>query len=86
MPRSGTTLTEKILARHPKVAGAGELNEIPSALHRLGMTRNTANYPALLKELTAPQIAQAAEGYLAKIRDLCGPEPERLVDKLPGNS
>ena len=37
MPRSGTTLVEQILASHPKVFGAGELNHIVSAVAKLAL-------------------------------------------------
>ena len=36
MPRSGTTLVESILDRHPSVHAGGELAEIPLSVHRAG--------------------------------------------------
>jgi tetratricopeptide (TPR) repeat protein len=35
MPRSGSTLVEQILASHPQVFGAGEINEIPRLVSQL---------------------------------------------------
>jgi hypothetical protein len=36
MPRSGTTLTEQILASHPQIHGAGELRDVGAAWQSLG--------------------------------------------------
>ncbi|MCG3169787.1 MAG: hypothetical protein CALGDGBN_01310 [Pseudomonadales bacterium] len=35
-PRSGTTLVEQILSRHPRIAGGGELKFLPLMRHALG--------------------------------------------------
>jgi hypothetical protein len=35
MPRSGSTLVEQILASHPKVFGAGEIDDFEQALVQL---------------------------------------------------
>jgi tetratricopeptide (TPR) repeat protein len=80
MPRSGTSLVEQILASHPRVAGAGELQAIPDVVAALG-----GAYPEGL-----PTLAQAdglhgiALTYLDRLRDLA-PSAERVVDKMPGN-
>ena len=42
MPRSGTTLTEQIIASHPDVYGAGELHDLLRIAER-----NSARTPAL---------------------------------------
>ena len=86
MPRSGTTLTERIMARHPSVAGAGELTAITDGLRDLGMTPNGSNFPAFLENLTPEQVAEAAQAYLEKLRAVGGSEARHIVDKLPGNA
>ncbi len=74
LPRSGTTLTERILARHSQVAGAGEL----------GFWDNTG--PALLHaKAPAQQAAAAGAGYVARLRDVDG-QALRVVDKNPFNT
>ncbi|MBL8266998.1 tetratricopeptide repeat-containing sulfotransferase family protein, partial [Steroidobacter sp.] len=51
MPRSGTTLTEQILASHPQVFGAGELPDLPRILKGL-----RPGYPANVAGFDAPRL------------------------------
>ena len=90
MPRSGTTLTESIIAAHPQGGGAGELED----LARLSgeFTRHVAyrsenkGYPENIRFLTPELAAEMAEDYLAKLRHMSNrPGAERVVDKMPGN-
>ena len=72
VPRSGTSLTEEILASHPDAHGAGELNEIASGLrHR-----------------SQEALDAAAAPYLARLRELAAescPDALRVTDKMPHN-
>jgi tetratricopeptide (TPR) repeat protein len=86
MPRSGTTLTEQILATHPKGDGAGELTDI-SDLSRIIDNRNIDDplpYPQNIECLTEERAIELASRYLARINELC-PGSARVVDKMPGN-
>jgi len=78
MIRSGTTLLDQILSRHPSVASAGELNYWTGA--RPG---------ALLKEFLNGHIDQAhAEDVCREYRLLlkrAGPAKKRIIDKMPMN-
>jgi tetratricopeptide (TPR) repeat protein len=76
MPRSGTTLTEMIIAAHPKAAGVGESSMLNRLAHR--------NPPERLGEQEVID-AYAAE-YLAMLR-AAAPDPKvtRVVDKMPEN-
>lgn len=76
LPRAGTTLTERIFARHPQIEGAGELN----------FWENTGR--GLLASLEHGRDADAvavAEAYLARLRQEAGPETRCVVDKNPFN-
>jgi tetratricopeptide (TPR) repeat protein len=77
MPRSGTSLTEQILASHPAVFGAGELSFWQSAF---------AKYEAAgLKDHGGAQlIPSMARDYLDRLTALSGDAP-RVVDKMPLN-
>jgi tetratricopeptide (TPR) repeat protein len=77
MPRSGTTLTEQILASHPAVFGAGELTFWQSAF---------AEYEAggLKAESSASLIPRLARDYLEHLTALSG-DALRVVDKMPAN-
>ena len=85
MPRSGTTLMERIIASHPHGAGAGELPEMP----RLGkeiFPADDRRRPAARAraQLTASKINEYADSYLNVLRQ-GRPEARRIVDKMPSN-
>ena len=78
MPRSGTSLTEQILASHPRAVGAGELGEIGQINRWL---RNRHGYP---EKLPREQLKEAAKGYLTHVGRI-GKGVARVTDKMPGN-
>ena len=85
MPRSGTTLVERILGSHPSVHAAGELPNFGFLLKRMSGSRT----PALLDADTlrgAASIAPAELGraYIESTRPGTGHTP-RFIDKLPHN-
>jgi len=79
MPRSGTTLTEQILASHPLVFGAGERGFMSQIADRL---RRESGYPRGRVQGTA--LAAAAAYYLEAIGRLDADAP-RVTDKMPAN-
>lgn len=72
MPRSGTTLTEQILASHPDVFGAGEANIWSLIDQRYG------NY-------TQMNPHKRGEYFIEFICERCPDDPKRIVDKTPIN-
>jgi tetratricopeptide (TPR) repeat protein len=85
MPRSGTTLTEQILASHPEVAAAGELSAIFSIGAQVENLVGTGRkYPEAVADLTGDQIAALAEQYLA-VLDKASSNSRYVTDKLPFN-
>lgn len=78
MPRSGTTLTEQILASHPKAAGAGELSEVSQIV---GWLTAQHDYP---EKLPVERLKEAAAGYLKHVGKV-GRGAARVTDKMPGN-
>jgi tetratricopeptide (TPR) repeat protein len=77
MPRSGTSLTEQILASHPQVFGAGEVEFWDQAFAAF---RDAG--PA--SEAAAAALAKIAREYLARVSAVSGAAP-RVVDKMPAN-
>ncbi len=82
MPRSGTTLTESILNAHPKVFGAGELNDLQNLFGRLG--DGSTNVPLAVKSATGGKLAQRAQDYIDAL-SLHAPDAPHIVDKMPAN-
>lgn len=77
MPRSGTTLTEQIIASHPEAFGAGEL--------RFWGEQFKANRKPLLSAThEATLIATLASEYEQCLRRYSS-EATRIVDKMPHN-
>jgi hypothetical protein len=77
MPRSGTTLTEQILASHPSVFGAGELT--------FWQTAATAYEAAELKGGEGSTLIPGmASDFLDRLTGLSG-DAQRVVDKMPLN-
>ncbi len=77
MPRSGTSLTEQILASHPAVFGAGELTFWGAAF----ADREAAGLGSLDE---AGPIRSMASDYLARLTAISG-EAQRVIDKMPAN-
>ncbi len=87
MPRSGSTLIERILAASPDVASAGETISLPAAAHELGIDQPPFRYvtnPALIDEARLPG---AAATYTKRVREQAKAKSEGvIVDKLLVNA
>ncbi|MFC1495144.1 sulfotransferase [Thermodesulfobacteriota bacterium] len=85
MPRSGTTLVEQTLASHPKVFGAGELNNIGQLVSALPQLQGKlAGYPECATLIDAISSCQLGEEYISYLRGVGG-DAIRVTDKMPGN-
>ena len=82
MFRSGSTLLEQMLATHPSITPAGELDWLP----RLAFQRH-APFPSGFDHVSADELAALAQEYLAALRkrfpDL--PAGALVTDKRPDN-
>jgi tetratricopeptide (TPR) repeat protein len=86
MPRSGTSLVEQILATHPAVHGAGELDfmsHVWAGTVQM-LSARPEQYPACLDRLTVEQAGGMAQIYLQPLIAL-NPGASRITDKLPLN-
>jgi len=83
MPRSGTTLLEQILASHPTVHGAGELETLPRLL-ALHESRVGKPFPELVETLAKDELQSFADDYLESLHRLA-PTAGHIVDKMPNN-
>jgi len=87
MPRTGTTLVERILGSHADVIPLGELVDFPaemSALARQTHARIGASDPNLLRASLQMDFAELGRNYLNAVQPLASGKA-RFVDKLPFN-
>lgn len=87
MPRSGTTLVERILGSHPQVTAGGELTFMQDCLIKLLTSRQAAGRRGsidLADQADRTLLLELRESYLDRLfeRDLDG---EYVTDKLPVN-
>jgi hypothetical protein len=85
MPRSGTTLVEQIIASHPMVHGAGELQTFNDVLLTVrGPDGNVLAYPEFVPALNAAALQKIGTRYVKLIAEQA-PKAERITDKMPSN-
>jgi len=88
LPRAGSTLLEQILSSHPLVEGTQELPDILGIVRTLGgrKTRtDPSRYPEILATLTAEQLAELGERYVAQTRIQRKTNAPYFIDKMPNN-
>jgi tetratricopeptide (TPR) repeat protein len=94
MPRSGTTLTEQILASHPKAFGVGErtfgnqgFNSLPGVM---GSPKGTSVWQ-IFDQVDQTHISPLADWHLARLEELVTKagleigDYQHIVDKMPDN-
>lgn len=85
MPRSGTSLVEQILASHPQVYGAGELEHIHGMTVTLStMLGGNIAYPECLASAKRRHLDELAQRHLAMLGKF-SKIATRVTDKMPHN-
>lgn len=85
MPRSGTTLIEQILASHPLVHGAGELDVFDKVVLTARAPDGTSiAYPEFVQALEPVSLRAIGASYLERVAAIA-PIGERVTDKMPSN-
>ncbi len=85
MPRTGTTLIERILSAHPAVYSAGELNKMGILLQMAAKARSNRDLQStILRYLLAADLAKLGAKYMESTRPATGHTPH-FVDKMPLN-
>lgn len=85
MPRSGTTLTDRILSSHPQVHSAGELQVFGQALAlACGSQTPTLLDPQAIARAAQADWSRVGEMYLSGSRAMAGNTPH-FIDKFPHN-
>jgi tetratricopeptide (TPR) repeat protein len=83
MPRSGTTVLERMLGNHPNVALAGELTDFGMQLHWSADTAHTHS-DAFIARIPGLDLAETSRRYLAQTRWRAG-DKAFFIDKQPPN-
>lgn len=83
MPRSGTSLTEQIIASHPEVFGAGELPDFLDITQR-DVMQNGTTYPNNILTID-PENLTAWAGEYVDVLQKHAPNARHITDKMPGN-
>lgn len=85
LPRTGTTLVDRIVSSHSKVVSAGELNAFGEQIKTLSQTSSPFVLDAqTLEAVKAIDLSQAGEAYCDATAPLAG-GAEFMVDKMPLN-
>ncbi|MEP7041801.1 MAG: sulfotransferase [Dokdonella sp.] len=83
LPRSGSTLTEQILAAHPEVEGASELGDVSAVLQEESERRGI-DFPFWIGQASPQEWARLGRSYLARTARWRSTRP-RSTDKMPNN-
>lgn len=86
MPRTGTTLVDRILSSHRKVGSAGELQAMPLAVKKIAGTKSRLIIdPATITASGGIDPAAIGAAYLERAGHHRPPGKARFIDKLPAN-
>ena len=86
LPRTGTTLVERILGSHEQVHSAGELNNFALQMTRIsrGQGDRTLSRRELLQRCLSIDFAELGRAYIDSTRAVTGRTPH-FIDKMPLN-
>ena len=85
LPRTGTTLIERILSSHTQVTAGGELNVFPGLINEVVRTQsNMVMNCETLMQANKLNLAEIGQAYIESTRDLTGGSA-RITDKMPLN-
>jgi tetratricopeptide (TPR) repeat protein len=90
MPRSGSTLVEQMLASHPNVFGAGEVEVFTDAGRKTGLFTPANPFPESVPFWTDNQLRDLAADYLERMQALAVAQASerpilRITDRLLSN-
>lgn len=85
LPRTGTTLTERVVSSHSKVSSIGETLFLQMMLRQeSGVESIDSMNPEIIEAVAQKDIDLIARGYIDKVKYRFGDE-QMFIDKLPWN-
>jgi len=85
MPRSGTTLTEQIIASHSQAHGAGELPDLLNLANNPGgLPEQGSEFPQCMEGITQAELKILGQRYIDGLRSR-NTSAARITDKMPAN-
>lgn len=87
LPRTGTTLLERIISQHPSVKAAGELQDFSSCLTKAVLnstTRPLTHKSDFIKQSAKIDFTKLGKSYLKSVSTHIGNKPI-FIDKMPLN-
>jgi tetratricopeptide (TPR) repeat protein len=85
LPRSGTTLTDRIVSSHSQVASVDETQYMPMVIRRLsGIVSEDKMNAAMIESAARADIGAIGDGYMEMLQHRLTDEPA-FIDKLPFN-
>ncbi|GBQ63800.1 tetratricopeptide repeat-containing sulfotransferase family protein [Komagataeibacter swingsii] len=86
MPRTGTTLVDRILSSHPDIASAGELQAFPIAVKIASRVRTRMVLdPETVAHTAGRDLGAIGQAYLERAHPHVPKDSPRFSDKFPGN-
>ena len=85
LPRSGKTVTEALLCRHPRVAAGGELREFGDGVTTLLKSERLSSFPDGVAALNASRFKYLGKKYVGELRRRFKSE-KHITNTLPGNA
>lgn len=86
MPRTGTTLVDRILSSHPGIESAGELQAMPLAVKKAAGTRTpTVMDPETIAVAASSDMGAIGRDYRQRASHHRRDPGLRFIDKFPGN-
>lgn len=85
MPRSGSTLTERILGRHSKIEAAGELQVMPHLVEALDEHRRAAGFQSRAPAPLPSDLQKLARWYIERSQDFRRTDKPHFIDKYNFN-